>query len=100
MIFTLMLVFVVLNALDVVTTNAVLRNGGHESNPLTAYLMKFFRGAWGLPKMAIALAIAVILNKVDFGLTTAGVALLLDAAWAYVVYNNYSVWKRQEVRKP
>jgi hypothetical protein len=91
----LLLAFVILNALDIVTTNAVLRNGGHESNPLTAGLMKVFRGAWGIPKMAITVVIVIILGKMTFGWLPVGVALLLDAAWVYVVYHNYNVYLRQ-----
>ena len=39
---------------DIVSTNRVIRAGGHELNPVVAWIMSVWQGGWGVAKFAAA----------------------------------------------
>jgi uncharacterized protein DUF5658 len=52
--------FVLIEVADLATTNAIIQRGGTEANPLMAWAMTSFGGAWVIPKLALV-AIALCL---------------------------------------
>lgn len=94
---TLGLVFLLmlLQVLDVVSTNRVLRRGGREFNPFVLWIMQRLGRAWWLPKLALAavpLAFAVVYAdpRIDAALTAIG------AAYVAVVIRNFLTARRLE----
>ena len=57
--YTLVLFFIVLNALDVWTTTVNLKAGQHEINPLMKLSLKFSGNVWPLKLALVALILAV-----------------------------------------
>ncbi len=70
----LLLTFVLLQLADVFTTNSVLAAGGREANPLMAAAMSNCGSLWWAPKLAVALACALIFLKGRTRYVAAGVA--------------------------
>ena len=73
---TLLLAFVLLQLLDVFTTNRVLAAGGFEANPLMADVMARLGSLWWMPKLAIALTCALVLFQGRRRFLAAGVAYM------------------------
>lgn len=88
-------VFVALGILDLILTRKILDAGGHESNPLMAWIMGHGPAHWELAKMAITVAAVVVILR-QFGETPLGwfLVCLLVLAWGYVIGNNHAVWRR------
>jgi uncharacterized BrkB/YihY/UPF0761 family membrane protein len=92
----LVVAFIVLNVLDMVLTDRIIDRGGHESNPLLAWVMGRPGTNWGLFKMGIAF-LAVVLLYAFAPPVWREVALgALIAAWVYVVYHNATVLRRMD----
>ncbi len=82
-----------LQVLDVVSTNRVLSRGGREFNPIIVWIMQRMGRAWWMPKLAVAsvpsgFAVAYANPRIDAVL--AGIAL----AYTVVVANNFfAAWQ-------
>ena len=75
----LLLTCVLLQLVDVFTTNSVLAAGGREANPVMAAAMAGCGSLWWLPKLAVAITCALILSKGRTRYVAAAVALSLVA---------------------
>jgi hypothetical protein len=82
-----------LQFLDVVSTNRVLSRGGREFNPIIAWIMQRLGRAWWMPKFAVVsvpsgFAVAYANPRIDAAL--AGIAV----AYVVVVANNFfAAWQ-------
>lgn len=81
------LLVIVLQLFDIHSTNAILRRGGFERNPVMQWLMLIFGDFWVVPKLVIAFGAVYILVRAD--LAPALVALAIF--YLFVVGNNYRV---------
>lgn len=83
--------YVVVNVLDVVSTNYLLKRGGRELNPVMRWAMGKFGKAWVIPKMGLAgAALAIFLHFDLLYMVWAGAgAVVLVAA------NNFRLAKNQ-----
>ena len=91
--YTLFIILIILQGLDIYTTNKALKTKiGREINPVMKYAQKYLNLFWGIPKIIIALGIGIgFLFLGVYGLVGLG---LIDLFYAYIVYNNFKVLKR------
>lgn len=82
---TLLILFAVLQTLDIYTTGRVIAQGGSERNPLLAKLDKMFGF---LPAMVVVKGIMVAL-VVIFLADMPGLLIALDVLYVVVVVRNY-----------
>lgn len=54
---TIVILYLLANVADVITTEMVLKQGGQELNPVVKALMSIFGDLWFLPKIALAVGI-------------------------------------------
>lgn len=84
---SLVSLLMLLQLLDVMSTNRVLARGGREANPLVWWTMQRMGRAWWMPKFAVTsvpsgFAVAYANPRIDVAL--AGIAV----AYLFVVVNN------------
>jgi hypothetical protein len=80
----------VLEALDVVSTERMLARGGHEANPIVAWFMHVFGDAWPLCKLPEIILIVIVWKRAPrpIALVLLGIAV---AAYSFVVWYNYQI---------
>jgi hypothetical protein len=80
----------VLEALDVISTERMLARGGHEANPIVAWFMHVLGDAWPVCKLP-----EIILILVVWKLAPRPIALVflggVVAAYSFVVWYNYQI---------
>lgn len=89
----------ILQGLDVHSTNKALKVGGVEANPIIRFFMDVFGKLWFIPKVLlgggpmIALAyIGITLNPLILGVPIVPIFLaFLVALYAFVVYRNFKI---------
>lgn len=81
MILILFSIFIILNILDILTTNKVLSQGGHEENWAMKWLMDKTGKYWGYYKILLVVVVVglsiLILEDLDMNIWALGI--LLDA---------------------
>ncbi len=82
-----LLIFVVLQVLDIWTTLTALKQGGREMNPVLAWLFKHFPPLWTMVVVK-AFGVAALIWAGSVYVTSAACAL-----YAWVVINNWKVIK-------
>ena len=97
---TLVCLLMILQVLDVISTNRVLRLGGREFNPFMVWIMRRLGRAWWLPKLALAAvpcAFAVVYADpwIDAVLAAIGVAYLI-----VVTHNYLTAWRLARAVRP
>ena len=80
----------VLEALDVISTERMLARGGHEANPIVAWFMHVLGDAWPVCKLPEIILIIVLWKRVPgpIALVFLGAAV---AAYSFVVWYNYQI---------
>lgn len=80
-------ILVVLQVLDVISTNLALKHGAVEANPVVRRFMGCFGRLWWLPKVSLGLAGGWLL----LGAGTLGAVLLgmLYASHGWVIWQNF-----------
>ena len=86
---TLLMAFVMLQVLDVVTTQHVLAHGGFEANPVGVWTMATFGAYWPVPKLALMGLVALVLTRyraLDIApfVVLMGIVVANNALWAYI----------------
>ena len=76
--------FILLNALDCVSTDKVLAHGGMEANPIEALSQASLGPAWWLPKLALVMVCAHVMRRWRPRYVSIAVAVM-----AVVVLNNF-----------
>lgn len=86
----LSIIFIILNILDVITTNKILRVGGFEANPIVRLLMeiKMFIPMKILGTL-IVLYIIALSNSLQVGLVCCGIISLFCINNCYQLYQYY-----------
>lgn len=96
----LVTLLMVLQVLDVISTNRVLRLGGREFNPLVLWVMRRMGRAWWLPKLMVAALIsslALALADPQLDAVLAGIG----GVYALVVgHNFFTAWLLGRVAAP
>ena len=96
----LVCLLMVLQVLDVVSTNRVLSLGGREFNPVMVWIMRRTGWAWWLPKLALAavpLSLALIYADPRIDAVLAGIG----AAYVVVVSHNFlTAWRLARAARP
>jgi len=84
---TLFALLVVLQALDIISTNRALKNGAIEANPIVRKFMERLGKLWWLPKIMLVLGGGWLL----LGAGTIGSVLLgiLCVGYSWVVWRNF-----------
>lgn len=77
--------FAVAQLADVLTTRRLLEQGGHERNPVVAFIMGRMGGAWWLAKIGLAWAAAGLMHWAGYPLGILALGVLTGA----VAANNY-----------
>lgn len=92
-------VLALLQLADIYTTNRVIANGGHESNPALAWIMERLGGAWWIAKLGVAGTAVYILYRMGSQPVAVLGAIVAVGAYAWVVRHNWQVIRRQERRR-
>lgn len=56
-----LLAYIIAQIADILTTNAALKEGGREANPIVARLMGTFGKRWWVAKIVVAFACAAVM---------------------------------------
>ena len=87
----LMIVFVILQLADVITTMGFLKsNTGHEVNPI---MSKLFSKIGVVPSLVIVKTLVIALFV--FYMRNVVLLSIVNLFYAYVVYNNYKIWNKK-----
>ena len=86
---TLFALLVVLQALDIISTNRALKNGAIEANPIVRKFMERLGKLWWLPKIMLVLGGGWLL----LGAGTIGSVLLgiLCVGYGWIVWRNFGL---------
>ena len=86
---TLFALLVVLQALDIISTNQALKNGAIEANPIVRKFMERLGKLWWLPKIMLVLGGGWLL----LGAGTIGSVLLgiLCVGYGWIVWRNFGL---------
>lgn len=76
----LLVIFVLIEIADAVTTNIILSHGGGELNPFMHFAQTSLGNLWVIPKMALAYLIFWLLNRSNKPLAIAGVVTFCGIA--------------------
>jgi hypothetical protein len=81
---------IVLEALDVLSTQRMLARGGHEANPIVAWFMQVLGDAWPVCKLPEIILIVIVWKQAPrpIALIVLGAAV---AAYSFVVWYNYQI---------
>jgi hypothetical protein len=91
--FLSIVLFVVLQVLDVDSTKKVLANGGRELNPIVNFFMKKFGINQGLYLTKI-IVIAFIVGLYNAGQLNIVVLTIINIIFLVIVINNYRITKK------
>ena len=81
----LFILVVVLNVVDIITTNKIISNGGKELNPFVKLLMRILGKRWWLPKVAMIISISGLMTFGDEGAIW---LTILNVIYLAIVYSN------------
>lgn len=84
----LFLILIVLQVLDVYTTNKILSQGGRELNKIMKFFMDKFKSFWYIPKVLIVLCSVMFLLFLPI-LYMSIVLGLINCFYIYVVFHNF-----------
>lgn len=84
----LALVFIILNVIDIITTNIILENGGTEANPIVRFLMK--HGLFIPLKIIMTVFVAyLVVGSVGTGVIVCLIMIIVVSNNCYQIYSEY-----------
>ncbi len=96
-IFLLAILLIILNILDMTTTNRILRNGGYEANPLARFLMHIHLF---IPAKILMVVLIIFLMVTSNESTGIEVGILCCGIYFFIVLNNLrTIWLQSQDKK-
>ncbi len=80
----------VLEALDVISTERMLARGGHEANPIVAWFMHVLGDAWPVCKLPEIILIIVVWKRAPRPIAFVFLGAVV-AAYSFVVWYNFQI---------
>jgi hypothetical protein len=84
-IFLLAILFIIMNILEVTTTNRILRDGGYEANPMARFLMRIHLFIPAKILMVVFIVFLMVISSKSTGIT---VGILCCGIYFFIVLNN------------
>lgn len=84
-------IFIILQVLDVISTNQALSRGNREANPIVKKLMDIFGPVWWLPKLVGVFALLYIGVPMLPVMGATVMIVALNIFYGYFVYNNFQL---------